>query len=188
MLKIQLEKPTKGDWVSLCQNDIEKLELKLTFEDVKTIKKSRFKQILNEKIRKAALFYLLEKQGIKGKNNKYSYLEMAEYLLPCNAKQTIEQKCEMFAVKNSMINIPANLSSKCEKKCECEQKKDMAHIYECELYNMKKPEIPFGKIFDGNLKQQIAVYNKFAQNLKARNLKQTSYPGDHIDQLFYSKG
>ena len=144
--------------------------------------------MLNEKIRKAALFYLLEKQGIKGKNNKYSYLEMAEYLLPCNAKQTIEQKCEMFAVKNSMINIPANFSSKCEKKCECEQKEDMAHIYECELYNMKKPEIPFGKIFDGNLKQQIAVYNKFAQNLKARNLKQTSYPSDHIDPLFYSKG
>ena len=84
------------------------------------------------------------KQGIEGKNNKYSYLKMAEYLLPCNAKQTIEQKCEMFAVKNSMINIPANFSSKCEKKCECERKEEMAHIYECELYNMKKTEIPFG--------------------------------------------
>ena len=188
MFKLQLEKPTKGDWVSLCQNDIEKLELKLTFEDVKTIKKSRFKQILNEKIRTAALFYLLEKQGKKGKNNKYLQLEMAEYLLPFDTKQTIEQKCGMFAVKNSMINIPANFSSKCEMKCKCGQIEDMAHIYECGLYNMKTPEIPFEKIFEGNLKQQIEVYNKFAQNLETRNLKRTSYPGDHYDPLLYSKG
>ena len=47
---------------------------------------------------------------------------------------------------------------------------------------MENPEIPFEKIFDGNSKQQITVYNKFAQNLKTRNnLKQTSNPGNHFD-------
>ena len=33
---------------------------------------------------------------------------MAEYLLPFNNKLTIKQNREMFAVKNSMIDIPAN--------------------------------------------------------------------------------
>ena len=182
MLDIQIENPTKGDWASLCKNDIQKLDLKLSFEDIKTIKKSEFKQLLKEKTRKAALFYLLCKQGKKGRENKYPYLEMAEYLLPINNKLTIDEKCEMFAVKNSMIDIPANFSSKIEVKCECGANEDMVHIYECEQYNMENPEIPFEKIFDGNLKQQITVYNKFAQNLKTRNnLKQTSNPGNHFD-------
>ena len=182
MLNIQIENPTKGDWASLCKNDIQKLDLKLSFEDIKTIKKSEFKQLLNEKTRKAALFYLLCKQGKKGRENKYPYLEMAEYLLPINNKLTIDEKCEMFAVKNSMIDIPANFSSKIEVKCKCGANEDMVHIYECEQYNMENPEIPFEKIFDGNLKQQITVYNKFAQNLKTRNnLKQTSNPGNHFD-------
>ena len=39
ILKLQIEKPTKGDWVSSCQNDLEKLNFKLTFEEIKSMKK-----------------------------------------------------------------------------------------------------------------------------------------------------
>ena len=82
-----------------------------------------------------------------------------------------KKKCEMFAGKNSMINISANFSSKCEKICECGQDENMALLYKCYSYNIKTQEMTLGKIFDGNLKQQIAVYNKFALNLKTRSLK-----------------
>ena len=182
MLKIQLEEPAKGDWASSCRTDIEKLDMKLSFEDIRTIKKSKFKGILKENTREAALFYLLGKQGKKGKENEYFSLEMAEYLLPMNSKLTIEEKCEMFAVKNAMINIAANFSSKSEIKCGCGAIEDMVHIYECEQYNLVNLEIPFEKIYNGNLNQQIAVYRKFAQNWKSRNnLIQTSNP------LLYSR-
>ena len=67
---------------------------------------------------------------------------MTDYLLPFNKKLNIEQKCEMFAVKSSMINIPANFSSKCEVKCKCGFKEDMSHICNCKLYNTETPEIP----------------------------------------------
>ena len=161
----------------------------MTLKEIKAITKIKYKTIVKEKIRKTALEYLLNKQGKKGRENKYLFLEMEDYLLPFNDKQTIEQKCEMFAIKHSMINIPANFSSKSEMKCECGLKEDMSHIYECGLYNMVNPEIAFEKIFTGNLKEQIAVYNKFARNLKTRNLwKQTSTPGDQFDPLLYSKG
>ena len=161
----------------------------MTFKEIKVIKKIKYKTILKDKIRKAALDYILKKQGKKGKEKKYTYLEMDDYLLPFNDKQTIEQKCEMFAIKHSMINIPTNISSKSEVKCECGLKEDMSHIYECDLYNMVNPEIPFEKIFTGNLKEQIVVYNKFVQNMNTRNImKQTSTPGDQLDPLLYSKG
>ena len=47
----------------------------------------------------------------------------------------------MFAIKNSMIDIPAKLSSEYETKCECGAREDMKHIYECEKYGEKKNRI-----------------------------------------------
>ena len=45
----------------------------------------------------------------------------------------------------------------------------MKHIYECEILNEnEKPNIPYEKIFNGNIKQQIEVYRKFKQNMEKR--------------------
>ena len=150
-------------------------------------KKTKFTQILKEKIHEAALNYLLEKIGKKGKEIEYTSLEMAEYLLPFNKKQSIEEKCEMFALKNSMIDIPANFSSKNEQQCHCGVLEDMVHIYNCGVYNLKKPKILFEKIFTGNLNEQILVHNKFTENMRTRNnLKQISNPDKLCDKLLHS--
>ena len=176
IFNLQFEKPIRGDWVSTCKKDIKKLNLKITFEEIKCVKKKQFTQILKEKIKEEALKYLLEKRGKKGGEINYSYLEMAEYLLPFNNKLSIDEKREMFAVKNAMINIPANFTSKNETKCECGKLEDMQHIYECEQLNNKTPEISFRKIFVGNLRQQIEVFKQFAHNMKNREkMKQISY-------------
>ena len=52
ILKLQVEKPKRGDWASSCQKDIKNLNLNLTFADIRTIKKTKFTQILKEKIGK----------------------------------------------------------------------------------------------------------------------------------------
>ena len=103
MLKLQLEQPTPGDWASTC------LKVKLTLDEIRTVPKQRIIEV--------ALSYILEKQGTKGSEIKHEYLEMAEYLHPFNNHLTIEEKCEMFEVKNRMTKIPYNLSSNSEKKC-----------------------------------------------------------------------
>jgi hypothetical protein len=54
---------------------------------------------LKEKIVDCGLRYLIEKQGKKGGEIRYSSLEMAEYLQPINSTLAIEQKREMFDVK-----------------------------------------------------------------------------------------
>ena len=46
--------------------------------------------MVKEKVNEAALKYLINKQGKKGQEIKYPYIEMADYLLPYN-KQTIEE-------------------------------------------------------------------------------------------------
>ena len=60
---------------------------------------------------------------------------MADYPLPFNNCLTIEEKCELFAVKSRMINIPNNSLKNGNTKCECGEKEDMKHIYQCEIYN-----------------------------------------------------
>ena len=46
---------------------------------------------------------------------------------------------------------------------------DMIHIYNCDTLNTNnQSELPYEKIFNGNVKQQIQVYLKVQQNLEKR--------------------
>ena len=73
---------------------------------------SQFKNLLKKKISETALKYLLKKKGSKGKEIKYSCLEMAEYLLPYNDELNIEEKQRMYATTNRMVDIPQNFGEK----------------------------------------------------------------------------
>ena len=82
---------------------------------------------------------------------------MADYLQPFCTDLTYEQKSEMFAVQNSMIQIESNFpKNNIQTKCLCNEKEDMEHIYNCELLCEKKnePRVKYNKIYDGNLKEQ----------------------------------
>ena len=122
------------------------LQIGLSLEEIRNISKRKYSTILKDKTREFALKYLLEKRGSKGKEIQFSNLEMADYLLPFNNCLTIDEKCELFAVKNRMIDIPNNFSSKSEHKCQCGEIENMSHIYQCELYkNGKLQALPFDK-------------------------------------------
>ena len=108
--KLQLEQPSKNYWASTCVEDLKKLQIDNTFEEIKLISKNKFKNILKQRIKELALNYLKAKQNIKGKEITYSDIDMAEYLQPINSKLNIEQKRKMFAVRNMMVDIPSNFS------------------------------------------------------------------------------
>ena len=63
----------------------------------------------------------------------------------------------------------------------------MHHIYNCGIFNLKKPEVQFEKIYTGNLQEQIHVYNKFEENMRKRgNLNNTSNPDKLCDSFLRS--
>ena len=76
----------------------------------------------------------------------------------------------MFAIKNRMLNIPANFPQpNIEQKCICGEKDDMKHIHNCEIINnCEQIDLEFEKIFEGNISEQIKVFRKFERNLKTR--------------------
>ena len=91
--------------------------------------KNKFRNILKTRVKLNALKYLIEKSGSKGKEMKYTEIEMSDYLHPTNVNLSIAQKQNMFAVKNRMIEISVNFpKGNLETKCQCGKIEDMAHI------------------------------------------------------------
>jgi hypothetical protein len=71
-LYLQLEHPTRGDWASSCLDDLKDLKIEMTFEAIKLISKNKFCKIIKKAIHTRALEYLLNKQGSKGQEIKYT--------------------------------------------------------------------------------------------------------------------
>ena len=119
--------------------------------------KSKFSKLLKQRITELAFKYLTGKQRSKGKEIKYEKLHMSEYLQPNEQGLSIEDQRYLFAVRNRMVDIPANFPQKNKNEnretCICGQVEDMVHIYSCTKLN-KSEEInceEFANIYSGNL-------------------------------------
>ena len=128
---MQIENPTKGDWASSCLEDLKELKIEMSIEEIKLLSSSSFVKILKYSIKNSEFKYLNRKHGSKGQEITYLELKMAEYLMPNVQNMTIEQKRNIFEIRNRMVTIPANFSNKKKNKkhfCPCEQNEDMKHI------------------------------------------------------------
>ena len=135
---------------------------------------TNFTKILRKSQSENALIYLTDKQGTKGKDIKYSRIEMSEYLLPSTSSLTIEEKQEMFSMKNKVIKIPANFpkNKKIQSKCSCGELENMEHVYKCELFNdgnNDEEKLEYGKIYSGNISEQIKVFRNMKECVEKRS-------------------
>ena len=138
-------------------------------KEIKEMKENKFRSLLKEKIRIAALEYLKENRKTKGKEIDYRSLHMADYLLPNSSELTISEKQEIFAMRNRMTNIPANFSSMKETmKCVCGLTEQMAHIYECIYLNKEKITTQYENIFKENVENMKIILKRFKQNMEKR--------------------
>ena len=96
----------------------------------------------------------------------YSEFQMAEYLMPNDLIMTIENQQYLFAIRNRMINIPANFGG--ESKCICGQKEENSHVYTCRKINAEKENIKFEKVYNGTLIEQFEISKRFRNNMEKR--------------------
>ena len=94
---------------------------------------------------------------------------MSEYLQP-NDELSIENQRSIFSIRNRMVDIPSNFSSKeeNESKCLCGEMEDMKHIYYCKYLNSEDPEESYEKLFGENIQIQAKVFKRFENNLIRR--------------------
>ena len=163
-LSLQFNYPSRGDWASSCLQDIKFLEIEKTIQEIREMNRNKFICYLNEVIKKKAFEYLLNLRGKKGQEIKYSEMKMADYLIPSDKGLSITDKRYIFAIRNRMIEIPANFPSKSrniDENCKrCGDKETMKHLYICDL-SEKNNNIKYEEIFGENLEKMKIVYQNF---------------------------
>ena len=102
------ENMIKDDFVQTCIKYLETLDIQLSFKEIEEMSAWRFKKLVKQKAKLAALKYLLEKKNEPNKQLKISHiiyedLEMQEYLLDGNLNTKISQL--IFKARTKTLDI-----------------------------------------------------------------------------------
>ena len=167
-INLQKEQPVKGDWLSTCLSDLKSLGICNTLSEIKIMSKYKFNNILKEHIEKIAFEYLMNKTGSKGREILYEGFEMPSYLQPNENGLSIDDQRYIYALRNKMVDIPANYGSASD--CVCGGNEDILHIFNCKYLNKEnEAKMKYESIYTNNISEQIKVLRRFQENMEVRN-------------------
>jgi hypothetical protein len=127
--------PAKDDWATSVHTDMEEVNIGLTLDEMKNMKKSCFKTHLKQKISEAAFTDLLKIKDThsKGKEIKYTKFELQDYMK--NNHFTTEEKLFLFSLRSRTTNSRANFRSMHENTmcnlCEANVDQTDFHLIDC---------------------------------------------------------
>ena len=107
--KAQCLEPIRGDWASTVKNDLEFLNIKLSFDEIASYSKSAFKALVKDSVRKKVFSELVKKQKehSKGKEIVYRELTLQQYLRSSSPLDN-EEKQFLFAARTRGLNVKNN--------------------------------------------------------------------------------
>ena len=109
--EIQCKYPTKNDWVLTIKQDINILSLKMTFKDIKNMKKQKFLKIIKEKARQKSLEYLLDLKKKHSKLDQLSYNKLKIQSYFGTSKISIKAAKSVFKYRTKMSSVKDNFHS-----------------------------------------------------------------------------
>ena len=169
MLLAQIAEPVKNDFYSTILSTLKEVNIKENFEEIKTMDKSRFKNLVKEKCNQAAFNYLTEKQrkGSKGRDIQYNSLEMADYLHP-QANMSLEDQREIFSVRCRTNDLGANrgIIEYCETKCG--EILNNSHIFQCKILNIQEKTCDIKYVLNGYIVEKKKHLQIWRDNIKKR--------------------
>ena len=173
----QMKTMKAKDWITQVLKDLKYLKLNLEIQEIKEMKKSKLKKLLDKAVEEKAFEELQQKKGkhTKVMNLSYSKLKMQKYLKANNSNNTVEEAQVIFKLRSRMTDVKANFKNKYEE-FECDICKDeeetQKHILECEdiLKNTTriKKETEYEELFKDNVKNQTEIAKMFIENMKVK--------------------
>ena len=173
----QKESKKSKDWINQVLSDFKELDLVVGFEDIKMMKKSGLKIMLNEAIKKKAFVDLVQKKENHSKvmKVKHERLEMQKYLKASNFKIKIEEKQEIFKMRSRVSDVKMNFKGKYEN-LECDicqnEYETQIHLIECNEINKGKKEYEkppdYEEMLKTNVQNQLEIVRNFLQNMDIR--------------------
>ena len=173
-LMTQMKWRKKKDWIAQVLTDLKELKMDEDLEKIKQIKKSKFKNMVDKKIKQKVFEELINKKDShsKVKDITYRIFQMQKYLTSCKVKITQEEAQAIFKLRTRMTDVKCNYKGKYES-YECEicikEEESQKHILICEKLNEKyEIKIEYEEIFHGSVKNKIEIARRFIKNLKNR--------------------
>ena len=139
----QTERPMKGDYVNIVNKDLVDCKINLTYDQIKTLTKKKFKEIEKEAVRKASLQNLLNEKRMLSKGNdlKYEELKTQSYLLPGNnlsindMRRILQIRIRDIPVRRNFPN--AHKSQNCLFK-GCTEEETQAHLFNSSCWTKER--------------------------------------------------
>ena len=168
--------PVKDDFFFQIKEDMDDLGLDLEEEAIKNMKKVKFKNLVNGKIRDAAQSYLIQKkENLSKLKNISCRFQLKEYLTT-NRLSTSEKQL-LFKLRTRMIPVKCNFPSMYKDNlfcqlCNTDTNESQEHVYICpSLVTHSNDLVRYTDIYDENLEKQITAVKLWSMLLKTRTIK-----------------
>ena len=173
--------PVKNDWCLQIKIDMEYCKIDLTEEEIKNMKKEKFKNLVNTNVREIGREYLL---SLKSQHSKSSGLnddfKCQEYLI--TEKLSVEEKQLLFSFRNRTYECKTNYKNKygSDLSCfVCKAEDSQQHLLQCELASDVNTEgLEYSDIFS-SIDKQVKIVKALKNITSTRNalLKKSSISG-----------
>ena len=159
VLKATCDYPTKNDFVKTCQQYLDELDIKLSFEEIENMSKWTFKKLVKEKTKAAGLKYLMDQKGQQTKTSSVHYddLKLQEYFIDGNCKKNISQL--IFKARSKTLDIKTQQKWKyADKICfGCKTKEESGNeILICENLNKENKDSVNPIVYDWFYKNTVS--------------------------------
>ena len=171
----QLKNCTAKDWVKTVIDDLEKVGLNVTFEEIKSIRKAKWKSMVKKSITEHSFTYLenIKQSHSKVKELEYEKLKTQTYFLPNKLNIYKEDIHLIFRMRCKVVNLKMNMKGIYDAyECKVCQNEDESqeHVYECkEIWKLRKKDylkIPsYEKIMNGSVKEKLEVSRILRENM-----------------------
>ena len=170
-LKYQLENSSKKDWVTAIKQDLKELKMENTnFEEIKSMRKTSFENLVKERIKENVLVKLtiLKKSHSKVNDIGHVALKIQKYLQPNQVKISKEESQLIFKLRCRVTNIKANLK-KAFDNIECdacgEDEETQEHVIKCnELNKNDEKKYEYERLNNGTVSEKLEIAKKFKNN------------------------
>ena len=178
-LRTQIENRNTKDWTTTVLKDIEELDIKMNFEEIKATKhkQSTFSSLISKKINENALksLNLLKAKHSKVLHLKHEFLIMKKYLKPNSMKMKKEEKQTIFKLRCRTTDLKTNFKGMYDF-LECSacglEEESQKHILECSVLlslNEESEETPnYANLFEGDIEDQMKIAKQFIDNMEIK--------------------
>ena len=175
----QVRNVGKGDFTEQVRKDLKEVGLNLTFSQITSLPKMKFKSMVKVACNNACFNELQRnRQSLsKGKQINYSELKIQAYLKPGNGLSLHDMR-KIYYLRCRENNLKCNYpnsfdDTNCVAAPKCSGQDSEIHIYSCPYLStpnqLTSEIVKYEHIFGDDIPRQTQVMNIFYQNLKKRN-------------------